>query len=43
MDVLYFRLLPGLKTIFSKHVGKYAMPGAPSLSMSLEEFIEMMD
>ena len=43
MDVLLTRLLPGLKTIFSKHVGKYAMPGVKDLSMSLEEFIDMMD
>jgi hypothetical protein len=43
MDLLYTRLLSGLKQVYQKNSGKYAQPGAQSKTMSLDEFIDMFD
>ena len=40
LDILFTRLLPGLKHVYSLYIGKYADPATPK-TMSLEEFTDM--
>ena len=41
IDILYTRFFDGLKTVYAKNTGRFAMPGMKNTPMSLDEFVDM--